>query len=110
MTNFLTQSENAYLSEYMNKVSRSFTLVAPQVESPLNDYLAVSYLICRVVDNIEDCTISYHAKKSRFSEFSYLLERPEKAGEILKNWEMLDWDGLSFDEFEMMTTADGLTL
>lgn len=110
MTSFLTKSEKAYLSEYMNKVSRSFTLVAPQVESPLNDYLATAYLICRVVDNIEDCTIPYQAKKSRFSEFSDLLERSENAEKILKRWERLNWDGLSPDELEMMTTVNGHTL
>ncbi|MBE2222161.1 MAG: squalene/phytoene synthase family protein [Anaerolineae bacterium] len=110
MTDFLSKSEKEYLSDYMNKVSRSFTLVAPQVESPLNHYLSTSYLICRVVDNIEDCTVPYQAKKSRFSDFSYLLEHPENAEDILSKWERLDWDGLLRDEVKMMTTGDGLIL
>ena len=110
MTFYLTKTEKAYLSTYMNKVSRSFTLVAPQVESPLDDYLAVAYLICRVVDNIEDCTLSYQTKQTRFTEFISLLDNPEKAKQILTNWELVEWVGLSPDEVEMMTAENGLML
>ena len=91
MTYFLTKTEKTYLATYMNKVSRSFTLVAPQVESPLDDYLAVAYLICRVVDNIEDCVVPYSAKKISFTEFTTLLDNPEKAKEILVDWELAEW-------------------
>lgn len=110
MTYHLTKTEKAYLSTYMNKVSRSFTLVAPQVESPLDDYLAVAYLICRVVDNIEDCVLPYQSKQTRFTEFTYLLNNPKQAEHILRDWELVDWDGLSPDEIEMMTREDGLAL
>lgn len=105
-----TKVEKAYLATYMSKVSRSFTLVAPQVESPLDHYLAVAYLICRVVDNIEDCVIPYESKHTRFSEFTSLLESPEHAEAILSKWEQSSWDGLSPDEIEMMTIEDGLML
>lgn len=110
MTYHLTKAEKAYLSIYMGKVSRSFTLVAPQVESPLDHYLAVAYLICRVVDNIEDCTIPYQIKESHFSEFTELLNHPEHAEEILAQWEQANWEGLSSDEIEMMTIENGLML
>lgn len=110
MTYHLTKMEKAYLSTYMNKVSRSFTLVAPQVESPLDDYLAVSYLICRVVDNIEDCLLPYQVKQTYFADFAVLLDSPEKAEDILAKWEMVEWEGLSSDEIEMMTRENGLML
>ena len=110
MTFHLTKTEEAYLSTYMNKVSRSFTLVAPQVESPLDHYLAVAYLICRVVDNIEDCVVSYQSKQVRFSEFVSLLDEPNRAEVILAAWEQIGWDGLSSDEIEMMTVKNGLPL
>lgn len=106
----LTKTEKAYLSTYMNKVSRSFTLVAPQVESPLNDYLAVAYLICRVVDNIEDCVVPYSSKQARFAEFASLLSNPENAGTVLGKWELAEWTGLIPDEIEMMTIEKGLML
>ena len=110
MTYHLTKMEKAYLSTYMNKVSRSFTLVAPQVESPLDDYLAVAYLICRVVDNIEDCLLPYQAKQTYFADFVTLLDAPEKAEDTLARWEMIAWTGLSADEMEMMTLENGLML
>lgn len=110
MTFSLTQSEKAYLSESMNKVSRSFALVSPQVESPLDDFLATAYLICRVVDNIEDCFIPYSQKCDRFFQLSNLLEVPTKAEAVLTEWETVDWQGLTTDEAEMMTTVNGLTL
>jgi phytoene/squalene synthetase len=51
----LTQSQQQYLDTRMHEVSRSFALVVPLLEEPLNHYIAAAYLICRVVDNIEDC-------------------------------------------------------
>jgi farnesyl-diphosphate farnesyltransferase len=110
VTFHLTKTEETYLSTYMNKVSRSFTLVAPQVESPLNHYLAVAYLICRVVDNIEDCVIPYQKKQVHFSEFINMLDDPNEAEAIFALWDQVDWEGLSADEIEMMTTEKGLML
>lgn len=110
MTNPFTRTQKLYLATYMNKVSRSFTLVAPQVESPLSDYLAVAYLICRVVDNIEDCTLPYPEKRGYFTEFAQMLASPEKSGEVLSRWEQIAWPGLSEDEQEMMGVEKGLLL
>lgn len=110
MTFHLTKIEETYLSTYMSKVSRSFTLVAPQVESPLNHYLAVAYLICRVVDNIEDCVIPYQSKQVHFSQFINLLDDPNHAEDIFALWNQVNWEGLSADEIEMMTTENGLML
>ncbi len=86
MTFSLTAVQQAYLAEQMNKVSRSFALVAPAVEEPLKDYLAVAYLICRVVDNIEDCTMPFAWQQERFAEFATLLHNPAQAAEILTLW------------------------
>ncbi len=110
MIYLLTKTEKAYLSNYMNKVSRSFALVAPQIESPLNDYMAVAYLICRVVDNIEDCVIPHQDKQTRFAQFTTLLNYPEQAVDILTNWDQANWDGLSGNEIELMTIDNGRML
>ena len=107
MDYLLTKMEKAYLAKYMIKVSRSFALVAPQIEEPLNDYMAVAYLICRVVDNIEDCVTPYKDKQVRFIEFISLLNQPEKATKILSIWEQLNWQGLNDDERALMTIKDG---
>lgn len=110
MTFSLTAVQQAYLAEKMNKVSRSFALVAPAVEEPLKDYLAVAYLICRVVDNIEDCTMPFAWQQERFAEFATLLQNPTQAAEILPLWEGETWSGLSADEARMMSVAGGQML
>lgn len=106
----LTSDQLAYLDAQMNKVSRSFALVAPAVEAPLNNYLATAYLICRVTDNIEDCTRPYPWQKERFIEFDTLLQNPTAAPDVLAQWEQEAWPGLSNDEARIMTVADGLPL
>ncbi len=110
MTFSLTAVQQAYMTDQMNKVSRSFALVAPAVEEPLNDYLAAAYLICRVVDNIEDCTMPFAWQQERFVEFATLLQDPAQAGEILALWGDEAWPGLTRDEARMMNVASGQML
>jgi farnesyl-diphosphate farnesyltransferase len=52
----LTQAEAEYLADTMQRVSRSFALVVPNLEEPLNHFVGIAYLMCRVADNIEDCS------------------------------------------------------
>lgn len=106
----LNVEQRAYLARYMNGVSRSFAIVAPEVDAPLADYLATAYLICRVVDNIEDTVKPFAWRQARFAEFSMLLSTPSARGRILGNWQGLDWPGLSDSEREMMTLRDGQAL
>jgi hypothetical protein len=93
-----TPSQMTYLDSMMNKVSRSFAVVVPCLEEPLNHYLSTAYLLCRVVDNIEDCTQSLAWKEQRFTEFSSLLNEPLRATEILSRWQRDSWPGLTADE------------
>ena len=110
MTGGLTNAQQTYLADQMEKVSRSFALVAPAVEAPLDDYLATAYLICRVVDNIEDCTQPFSWQQKRFAEFNTLLQDPAQAQDVLSLWEGETWPGLSDNETKMMSMAEGLML
>lgn len=94
----------------MKQVSRSFSLVAPEVDSPLDDYLAAAYLICRVVDNIEDTEQPFPWRQHRFTEFALLLNDPAVAQDVLSGWDSLQWPGLTASEIEMMTSENGLIL
>jgi len=49
-----TNNQKKYLNDQVQRLSRSFALVAPLIEPPLDYYLATTYLIFRVADNIED--------------------------------------------------------
>jgi farnesyl-diphosphate farnesyltransferase len=110
LTFSLTSAQAAYLSAQMNLVSRSFALVVPSVEEPLNHYLGTAYLICRVVDNIEDCDEPYEWQAARFGEFDALLEDPGAATEILARWGAEPWPGLTADERAMMSAEGGARL
>lgn len=102
--------QTAYLEEWMNRVSRSFAVVVSFLEEPLKSYTSIAYLICRVVDNIEDCSQPFHWKEERFDEFSTLLEKPYQAAQILSIWMSEDWPGLTADERRMMTSVEGFRL
>ena len=106
----LTPVEKQYLATYMNKVSRSFALVTPCVEPPLDEYLAVAYLICRVVDNVEDCTQPLAWQRVRFAELAQMLKEPGLAEVTLAAWEKENWPGLTVDEKLMMSANGGLML
>ena len=110
MSDTLPPEQHTYLAHYMKGVSRSFSLVAPEVDSPLEDYLATAYLICRVVDNIEDTTQPFEWQQARFAELAELLDYPQKAEAVLANWDRLAWPGLTDSEKELMTIKDGLML
>jgi farnesyl-diphosphate farnesyltransferase len=106
----LTDVEKNYLDDMMSKVSRSFALVVLNLEGPLNITMAAAYLICRVVDNIEDCAQTLAWKEQRFQEFHRLIEEPGGAPQILAAWNRESWPGLTQDESEMMGEDGGLSL
>ena len=106
----LTSTQQTYLDTFMNKVSRSFAVVVPCLEEPLNHVMAAAYLLCRVVDNIEDCRQPFSWKQKRFGEFSQLLSEPALAPGILAVWEGESWPGLTPDERQLMSLTDGITL
>ena len=105
-----TAVQQTYLQQKLEEVSRSFALVVPFLEVPLRHYLATAYLLCRVVDNIEDSGQSETWKIERFNEFSRLLGEPHQASKVLASWEREEWYALTENERRMMGVADGLML
>lgn len=106
----LSSEQKNYLTRNLQAVSRSFALVVPFLEEPLQHYLAAAYLLCRVVDNIEDSGQTDDWKIQRFAEFSRLLNEPHHAVTVLSLWEQESWYALTEQEREMMTVAGGLPL
>ena len=106
----LKPMQRTYLTITMGRVSRSFALVVPWLEDPLQDYMATAYLLCRALDNIEDCGQPLAWQQLRFAEFVALLAEPESAPARLAEWEAESWPGLSADERALMTLEGGLPL
>ena len=106
----VTADAVTYLDDRMQDVSRSFALVVPWLDKPLNRYLAIAYLLCRVVDNIEDCRQPGAWKQQRLAEAAQLLEQPGLAPEVLAQWQQQDWPGLTPPERQLMDVSGGLPL
>jgi farnesyl-diphosphate farnesyltransferase len=102
-----TTAQQSYLNARLQEVSRSFALVVPCLDPPLRHYLATAYLVCRVVDNIEDAGQAAPWKRARFAEFARLLRQPDQAGEILAAWQREQWPALTPAEQAMMGPAQG---
>jgi farnesyl-diphosphate farnesyltransferase len=104
---FYQSSEaESYLETWMNRVSRSFAVVVTALEEPLKSYMSASYILCRVLDNIEDCTAPTGWKKERFDEVSQLLVEPGLAKDILKKWDSEIWPDLTNDEASLMASEN----
>ena len=101
----LSPNNSVYLATWMRKVSRTFAVVVACLEAPLNDFLSAAYLICRVIDNIEDSTAATAWKRLRFAEIAQLLEKPALARTILSVWDAEAWPGISTDQRLIMTSA-----
>lgn len=104
------KAQSHYLEEQMKKVSRSFALVVSYLEQPLRDYLSAAYLICRVVDNIEDTVHSYAWQQQRFDELCVLLRSPDTADEILAGWDAEHWPELTDNERQLVGPGQGRLL
>jgi len=109
MTKF-SPKQQKYLDAQMKKVSRSFALVVAELEEPLREQLAAAYLICRVVDNIEDCIEPFQWQQRRFAEFNTLLQDPAATNDVLRMWGQYEWPGLTRDERRLMASGDGTML
>jgi farnesyl-diphosphate farnesyltransferase len=107
---YLSPQQKEYLEGFMNTVSRSFALVTPCFEEPLDVFMSTAYLICRVVDNIEDCKQPFSWQQKRFTEFKQLLKEPTLAQEILSIWSNQDWPGLNDHQKKLMQSQDGIML
>ncbi len=106
----LEPMQREYLSATMQRVSRSFALVVPCLQAPLQEYFATAYLLCRALDNIEDCARGLGWQKQRFAEFRRLLWEPQAAPAQLSEWQVDEWPGLSEDERALMTADGGAPL
>jgi farnesyl-diphosphate farnesyltransferase len=100
----------AYLQYWMQRVSRSFAVVVVYIEEPLKEYLSIAYLICRVIDNVEDAIQKPAWKADRFDEVANLIQNPGLAVKTLANWEKEVWAGLTSDQQRIMLPADGTLL
>lgn len=50
--------DSTFIYNHLNLVSRSFALTIKFIEQPLCDYVCIAYLLCRIVDTVEDDAVA----------------------------------------------------
>jgi Squalene/phytoene synthase len=75
-----------FYQTHLDRVSRSFAFCIARLEGELREQVGLAYLLCRILDTIEDATWPSFAEQDRaFSKFNSFIEsRPET--EELKGW------------------------
>lgn len=67
--------EIEFYQNHLNKVSRSFAFCIETLELPLRRWVSSSYLICRLLDTIEDAQWSnFNQQQKQFEAFNALLQ------------------------------------
>jgi farnesyl-diphosphate farnesyltransferase len=65
------------LQVWLNRVSRTFALTIRMLEEPFRTYASAAYLLCRVIDTVEDCeSLSTETKCGHLKAFTRRLEGP----------------------------------
>jgi squalene-hopene/tetraprenyl-beta-curcumene cyclase len=73
----------ARYQERLDAVSRSFAMCIPQLEPPLRDRVALSYLLLRVLDTVEDAPFTDRAEQARqFARLRGFLGRMPSRAEV----------------------------
>ena len=73
--------DHIYQIHILQKVSRTFALTIPQLPSPLPEVIGNAYLLCRMIDTIEDEPHISFLQKKAFSEIFVQVVRGEKSAE-----------------------------
>lgn len=93
-----------FQQRHLQQVSRSFAFCIEQLQSPLKDWVGISYLLCRVLDTIEDSTFSND--KAQDTLFDQLEERLRGSGRLLSGWEHLFPADVKLVELNLVREAD----
>ncbi len=70
------ESRTEFYQAHLDRVSRSFAFCIARLEQPLRDWVALSYLICRILDSIEDAPWESSVEQQQaFKEFDSWLQK-----------------------------------
>lgn len=74
-------SQTEFYQSHLNRVSRSFAYCIGNLAAPLKAWVGLTYLICRVLDTVEDAPwASTGDQKNHFDRFNdFLMQPPGKA-------------------------------
>jgi phytoene/squalene synthetase len=93
---------------HLDRVSRSFAFCIRQLPQPLRDWVGLSYLLCRVVDTIEDA--AWASPEAQFVAFSKFDRALLSIDSILDVSDWLPDFPPSLSESERLLLADAVVL
>jgi phytoene/squalene synthetase len=72
-----------FYQNHLNRVSRSFAFCIQKLESPLREWVSLSYLLCRTLDTVEDSPWeNVEIRASQYSEFDSFIRKGGKKNQI----------------------------
>lgn len=75
-----------FYQKHLDRVSRSFALCIAKLESPLREQVGLTYLICRILDTVEDAPWENSAQQlEQFHLFDHFLKKHPESG-VLSLW------------------------
>lgn len=79
-----------FYQAHLDRVSRSFAACIARLESPLRGWVSLTYLLCRILDTVEDAMWSERRSQARsFETFRQLVGgkiSPEVESQALEGW------------------------
>lgn len=102
-------SQTLDLDAHLARVSRSFAFCIARLEAPLNRQVGLSYLICRILDSIEDAKWKDRRQQNlAFSDFLQFLksEKSEFDPVAIKEWSDRVIDGTELPHHEVLLMRD----
>ena len=100
------QADQAYQKEILQGVSRTFALTIPQLPGPLYHVVGNAYLLCRIVDTIEDDkTLAAEDKRDFAEQFTAVVAGSETATEFAKALHPLLWNEASHAERDLVANT-----
>jgi farnesyl-diphosphate farnesyltransferase len=88
----MIEDRDAWLALHLERVSRSFAYCIARLEVPLRQQVGLAYLICRLLDSIEDSDWSAGSpamganllQQQAFDDFIRFLKSPPSAKEVMQ--------------------------
>jgi phytoene/squalene synthetase len=97
-----------FYQSHLNRVSRSFAFCIERLEGPLRNWVGLSYLLCRVLDTVEDAPWKNSKQQSEhFSKFLRFLHKTPETREV-REWREAFPQEIPEGERELLQHADTL--
>ncbi|MCO5141995.1 MAG: squalene/phytoene synthase family protein [Oligoflexia bacterium] len=94
--------DRARMQNHLNRVSRSFAFCIERLEGELRDWVTVSYLLCRVLDTVEDSPWqSSVLREAAFTDFEDFLHRSPDSPYVTK-WAKQFPDNIPAEEKDLL--------